>query len=123
MRKSVDPRQVTSSGEHMVTGIDKTKMPNPLAPILRRIAYVDILGRGWYSPWVRPIIGHMKLQDYDLENVGEFTKAAFRDWLGSHAGDFSRIVDFCVWVGKESLDWETEENAQVFYDAMYGSEE
>jgi len=94
-----------------------TIMPNPVVDRPRRISYVEVLGRIWRPPIK---VGQTyELSDYDLENVGEFTREAFAHWLATHAGDFEQVIDFHVGVGNSEIPWHSEDNESEFYQCMY----
>ena len=43
-----------------------------------------------------------------------------QEWLDTHAGDFSEVMDFASW---PEIAWQKEESEPFFLDAMYGTEE
>lgn len=97
-------------------------MPNPVVPRPCRVAEIQVVGHIWMptgavAAYVYP------LSDSDLKNIEEWSREAFEDWLSSHSGDFSDIIDFRVQVGNEVLDWKDEESAYSFSDCMWGDEE
>lgn len=96
-------------------------MPVPYVKAQVRRAYVEVYGRIW-MPTV-PCAQRIELRDYDLENIEKFSRAAFEDWLGSHAGDFSEIIDFHVVVGDREIAWKSEENELNYGDCMYPAED
>lgn len=89
---------------------------------MRRVrnAYVEIIGKIW-MPAV--VCGQRQdLSDYDLENIGEFTRENVEQWLCTHSGDFQSVTDFRAVCGKVEIAWESEESEFTFSDAMYPSE-
>lgn len=97
------------------------KMPDPNVVRRRHVAYVHVIGQIW-MPAITAA-QHIELSDYDLKNIGEFTRDAFEDWLGSHTGDFQSIKDFYVCVGNDEIPWQDEESELTFNDCMYPEED
>jgi len=64
-----------------------------------------------------------ELRDYDLENIGEFTRENVDSWLSTHAGDFSSIKDFHAVAGDSEIPWKSEENELEYQDITYPSED
>jgi hypothetical protein len=70
----------------------------------------------------------ISLSAYDLENIGELTRENVENWLGSHSGDFSQVIDFRADLSLEDgTDWVSEwahpDSEYDFCDAMYPSPE
>jgi len=86
-----------------------------------RAAYVEVVGKIW-MPMTTAAYKY-DLSDYDLENIGEFTRENIDAWLGTHAGDFSSIADFHAVCGDTEIPWANEENEMTFVDCMYPCEE
>jgi hypothetical protein len=74
---------------------------NPYRTERVRRAYVDVVGPIWMPPI--QAASTYKLSDYDLENVGEFTRENIERWLCTHAGDFQHVTDFHAVCG--TTDW------------------
>jgi hypothetical protein len=64
---------------------------NPYKTERVRRAFVDVVG----PIWMPPIQAAAKYKcDYDLENVGKFTRENIERWLCTHAGDSQRPTVF-----------------------------
>ena len=63
------------------------------------------------------------LGEYELENIGKFTRENVQDWLDTHAGDFSVIKDFEAASGEVEIPWASEESDCLFFNMMYGDAE
>lgn len=85
---------------------------------MRRVrrAYVIILGTIW-MPAIDCSL-EIKLSDYDLENIGEFTRDNVEQWLTSHSGDFQHIIDFTAMCGDIEIEWSSEDNEMKYYDTL-----
>lgn len=94
---------------------------SPYAMRQCRIAYVEVLGKIW-MPMVTAGT-RLELSDYDLENIGEFTRENVEDWLGTNSGDFSSVKDFAAVCGETVIAWQSEENELEFSDCMCSSDE
>lgn len=79
-----------------------------------RVAYVLILGKLW-MPMATATM-RIDLRDYDLENIGEFTRENVEQWLMTHSGDFSSVTDFYAVCGNVEIPWSSEENEMAYYD-------
>jgi hypothetical protein len=88
---------------------------NPYRTEQVRHAYVDIVGRLWMG---QRACYRYKFSDRDLKEIGEFTRDKVKDWLGKHAGDFSRVDDFSAVCGDEEIAWEKEESEQFYSDCF-----
>ena len=86
-----------------------------------RVAHVQVIGKIW-MPAV-PCAMDYPLSDYDLENIGEFTRENVEAWLCTHSGDFQSVEDFCAVCGDTVLDWKSEESGYTYSDCMYPSED
>lgn len=81
-----------------------------------RVAYVLILGKLWM-----PMCDASQRQDlsnYDLENIGEFTRENVEQWLMTHSGDFSSVTDFYAVCGDVEIPWSSEDNEMAYYDTI-----
>lgn len=96
-------------------------MSDPYVMRRTRQAYVCVLGKIW-MPAI-PAAQDYQLSDYDLRNIGEFTRENVEDWLGSNAGDFQSITDFYAVCGGTEIPWADEENECAYNDCMYPSED
>lgn len=64
-----------------------------------------------------------KFSDYDLRNIGEFTRENVLDWLCLNMGDFQSITDFSAdKEGEVLIGWADPENEEKFLDSMYPAE-
>src|SRR5690348_11532676 len=81
-----------------------------------RVAYVDVLGTIWMPAVMASM--RIKLSDYDLENIGEFTRENVEQWLCTHAGDFQAVKDFRAECGELEIPWSTEENEMEYFDTI-----
>lgn len=88
-----------------------------------RSSYVDVLG----YIWMRALCSlRINVSSYDLEHMrdddGAITRESIEQWLTSHSGDFSEVVDFHASIedGNESLDfpWSSEENEFAYIDTL-----
>lgn len=94
-----------------------------------RSSEVYVLGRIW-MPMV-PGATTIQLSDYDIKNLeredGKITRRSVESWLGTHAGDFSEILDFSASIedGEVTVDlpWANEDNGQQWGDLMFPSED
>ena len=93
--------------------------PYVMAPVRR--AHVAVLGYIWLPNNV-PCAQTIELSDYDLKNIGRFTRANVADWLSTHAGDFSHILDFEARCGKKYIKWASEDNEATYISCIYGDE-
>lgn len=99
-------------------------MPQLIPPYLMRpvrVAYVQVIGTIW-MPAIT-CAQELKLSDYDLENIGEFSRENVEQWLCTHTGDFQGIKDFHAQAGDVIIPWEKEESEFTYSDCMYSSEE
>lgn len=88
--------------------------------------YVQVFGRIW-MPMVEAAL-EIPLDRYDVENIkehgdGELTREAVEQWLTTHSGDFSTVIDFNASIGDWESGWKDEENEIKYSDAMHGVEE
>jgi hypothetical protein len=98
-----------------------TMTANPYRMQRVRAAYVEVLGTIWMPMTTAGT--RYELSNYDLENIGEFTRENVDQWLGTHAGDFSSVKDFHAVCGEQEIPWESEENELEYCDCMYPSED
>lgn len=94
----------------------KEMMTNPYTTRRVRLAYVLILGK----LWMPSVTASMRtdLRDYDLENIGEFTRENVEQWLMTHSGDFSSVTDFCAVCGNVEIPWSSEENEMIYLETI-----
>jgi hypothetical protein len=85
-----------------------------------RVAYVDVLGTIWMPAATCSM--RYPLSDYDLENIGEFTRKNVEQWICTHAGDFQAIKDFHAVCGETEIAWASEENEMTYYDTVSDGE-
>jgi len=86
-----------------------------------RHAVVHVIGKIW-MPMVTAAYDY-SLSDYDLENIGQFTRANVERWLGTHAGDFQSIEDFQAECGRKTIPWKSEESEVTYIDLRFPSED
>lgn len=89
--------------------------------------YIQVVGKIWW-PIGSLAATQIPLSGYDVENIrdeetGEITRDDIEQWLCSHSGDFSEVVDFCASIGTEEYSWANEENELIYCDCMYPSED
>lgn len=89
----------------------------PYRTVRTRHAVVRVIGLIW-QPGLTCAMNYT-LSDYDLENIGEFTRENIDRWLSTHAGDFSRIIGFQAECGEGIIAWESEDNECTYSDCMY----
>ena len=87
-----------------------------------RRAYVDVIGGIW-MPYGATCAYRYELRDYDLENIGEFTRENVDRWLTTNSGDFSSIKDFRAECGETEIPWADEESELTYNDCMYPAED
>lgn len=91
-----------------------------------RVSYVDVLGYIWMPHALCSM--RYTLSGYDLAVIcaaGEedvITRDGLAQWLTSHTGDFSQIIDFraSIEYGDRTLDfnWSSEENEVRYLDTI-----
>ena len=91
-------------------------MADPYVAGRRRIAYVIILGTIW-MPAVTVSL-QKTLSDYDLDNIGEFTRENVEQWLTSNSGDFQHVIDFTARCGSVEIEWSSEDNECQYLDTL-----
>ena len=87
--------------------------------------YVDVVGEIW-QPGIGPCSYHYDLNSSAVRNIqdesGVITREGVEDWLGTHAGDFSHIIDFCASITVDGIDYDfdfaTEEGALAYADTI-----
>ena len=82
--------------------------------------FVQVVGHIW-QPNLGVCAMTYTLEAHDVSNLGDFTRENVEQWLASHAGDFSEVVDFAATVGDEWIEWDSEDNEGVFNDCMFQS--
>jgi hypothetical protein len=83
--------------------------------------FVEVLGTIWMPACNAAM--RIPLSSYDLETIEDFTRENVEDWLGCHAGDFQKIIDFRASAGDVEIPWENEDNEMEFNDLMYPLED
>ena len=81
--------------------------------------FVNVIGYIWMPSNVI-CAQQIKLQKSDVENIGAFTRENVDQWLASHAGDFSHIIDFEATIGDEWIHWKDEESECKYLDCTEG---
>lgn len=85
-------------------------------PTTKRIAYINVVGKGWYGQTGAVVI---QLRDYDLENIESFDRDSIESWLDRNTGDFQSIIDFEVYIGANHIPFQDESGENLFMDCMY----
>lgn len=87
---------------------------SPYVKAIVRRAFVQIIGRIWMPPVT--CAQYKNLTDYDLGNIGEFTRENVEQWLTTNSGDFQSVEDFRAVCGSEVIDWAKEESEITYCD-------
>jgi len=82
--------------------------------------FVRVVGTIWMPPITAAY--EYPLTNYDIENIGEFTRDNVERWMRSHTGDFQFITDFYATVGDAEIPWATEEGELTYSDCMCPAE-
>ena len=88
------------------------QMPNPVVPRPRRVAEIQVVGKGWYGQtmaYVYPLSQYHQdniRAQAEYDGVDAFSRQAFDRWLTTNAGDFQAITDFRAIVGNEEIPWQ-----------------
>ena len=99
-----------------------TQAVSPYTMRRTRVAHVQVIGKVW-MPSVTCAMEY-PLSDYDLENIGKFTRRNVELWLCTHAGDFQSVEDFRAVCGDKVIEWRKGEDSEcTFCDCMYPAEE
>lgn len=93
-----------------------------------RVSYIDVLGTLW-MPHAEASM-RIRVDSYARENMrdddGHITRESVEDWLTSHAGDFSSVIDFTASIedGEETIEipWSSEENECRYLDTLPSEE-
>jgi hypothetical protein len=91
-------------------------------------SFIEIIGKIWMPNITAATI--LNLDRFDISNIIEndsITREDIDQWLTSHSGDFSRVIDFYADIelpnGKNIvISWEKEESEYIFNDCMYAEE-
>lgn len=97
--------------------------------ILKNYSFINVLGKIWMPN--TKAAQYITLRQSDIDNMtdenGDITRESVELWLGSHAGDFSSIIDFHADIetnkGNTVIEWENEENEYEYNDCMCPSED
>ena len=97
--------------------------------IIVKRSIINILGRLW-MPMCKAG-QELTVTQYDLDCMrnddGTIDREAVSDWIDSHAGDFSSIIDFSASLedGENSIEipWQSEENEIEWGDCMFPAED
>ena len=90
-----------------------------------RLSYVDVVGFIW-QPGCGPCSMRYELDDYAIGNMrnddGTITRDSVEQWLTSHSGDFSRLLDFRASIedGDKTveIDFATEDGENAYLDTI-----
>lgn len=94
-------------------------------------AKIQLLGKGWY--------GQIVAMDYtvpeaDLLRYRKVDRESLLDWLGTHAGNFSQVIDFSATIHVPQTEcgncghprehiipvfWDSDENENTYMDCMF----
>jgi hypothetical protein len=89
------------------------------------VSFIQVVGNLWMP---NAVAAHTyELTGYDLGNIGNpLDRNSVAQWLATHSGDFSRIIDFRADLevnGKTVIhEWESEDNEATFSDCIFGAE-
>lgn len=89
------------------------------------ISFIQIVGKLWMGGVAAT---QQTLSKYDVENMtdenGNITRESVDEWLNSHSGDFSIVIDFRadLETGEKNVivEWENEENELIYRTYMFG---
>ena len=95
----------------------KGENPSPYTKQAVRCAYVEVIGTIWMPATTAAY--RYDLRDYDLENIGRFTRANVEQWLSTNSGDFQNVTDFRAVCGKHEIPWKDEESEFTYNDCMH----
>jgi hypothetical protein len=97
----------------------------------RVYSVIRVVGRLWMPQALAAT--DITLSDYDLGNISgdkplsEVTREDVEQWLMTHSGDFSEVIDLSVSISRGDLDlefpWEQEENEVTYFDCMFPPED
>jgi hypothetical protein len=104
-----------------IPAVPKQLHPNPYIRARVRIAYVEVIGTIWMP--ATTCAYRYELRNYDLANIGAFTRRNVDRWLATNAGDFQVITDFRAVCGKREIPWVSEDSELTYADCMYPSED
>ena len=79
--------------------------------------YVVVVGGIW-MPYGATCSMRRDLSDYDLENIGEFTRENVERWVDTNMGGFSTIIDLHATAGHEEIPWATEDGEVAYLDTL-----
>ena len=85
-----------------------------------RRAFVQLVGKIWI-PQVT-CAQCVNLTDYDLANIGDFTRENVEQWLCTHSGDFQSVDDFRAVCGSVEIEWANPESEFAYCDCTSESE-
>jgi hypothetical protein len=83
--------------------------------------YVAVTG-GIRMPYGAKCAMDYTLSEYDVENIGDFTRENVEAWLLTHSGDFSSIDGWYATIGDKELVWTSEEAEMQYSDCMWPCE-
>lgn len=90
----------------------------------RIITEIDVIGHIW-QPGVGLCAMTYPAREEDLRgDDGRVTRETISAWLDTHAGAFSKVVDFRATVGANvfDCDFASEENELIYNDCVFGDE-
>jgi len=94
-----------------------------------RKSIINIVGGIW-MPYGAKAATTIECSQYDVENMrdddGKVTRESVEQWLTTHSGDFSSVIDFSASLEDENdtveIPWQDEENEMAFCDCMFPCE-
>lgn len=95
-------------------------MNNPYQLRRVRVAHIQMIGQIWQPNTTCAM--DKQLSDYDLKNIGDFTRPNVEQWLITHSGDFRSVDDFRAVCGDTSISWASEESECTYADCMYATD-
>lgn len=79
--------------------------------------WIDVVGEIWW-PFGLACSYRYELSAYDIHNIGELTRDNVEDWVLTHSGDFSKVLDFCAYIKDYVSGWATEEGECAWMDCV-----
>ena len=87
---------------------------------LVREDYILVVGRIWMPAITCSL--RINLSQYDLDNIGKFTRENVEQWLSTHSGDFQSVQDFYATAGRKHIPWATEEGEMAYMETISESD-
>lgn len=81
--------------------------------------WIDVLGMIWMPNC--KATQQIMISRHDIENMtddyGQVTRDSVGNWLSTHAGNFSRIIDFHAVVNDDEIPWGSKDN-EIDFDMI-----